>query len=347
MSRQTTLQKAAGALSSIDEPFRVMTSLLFLVALASDRHSNVRMPPGAYWRLGPEPTGAQLNALLAELEAGCPYQLEGALATASLSTAGPSVLGTTFKYICRFLTDDRDRERDIFGAAFMAGQSLSAAQRLGAFHTPSCLTELIAKMAAAVPAAAAVPVDEGSADADGTTDPSGAELDVSALAPAAWVIEPSCGTGAMILSAIDEAIAAYGPAVAQSITYIGVELNPASARLARMNMVLAGAADQSEIFCGDGLTRDIVARCTTTGRTMAVVFDLCVANPPFGGGGVNVASLVAGEPFVIPERLLDRPVVVPAGFTPRKRPAPVDAPPPPHPEPRAGEQLGFDIPDAA
>ena len=79
---------------------------------------------------------------------------------------------------------------------------------------------------------------------------------------------------------------------------------------------------------------------------MTVVFDLCIANPPFGGAGVNVASLVAGEPFVIADRLLDRPVAVPAGFTPRKRPAPVDAPPT-TPEPRAGEQLGFDIPDAA
>ena len=325
MSRHTTLQKAAGALSSIDEPFRAMTSLLFLVALASDRHSNVGMPPGAYWRLGPEPTGAQINALLADLEAACPYQLDGALATASLNTAGPAALRGTFKYLCRFLTDDRERDRDIFGAAFMAGQSLSAAQRLGAFHTPTCLTEVIATMAAAA---------------------TGTGTDGSGLSPTAWVIEPSCGTGAMILSAIDEAIARYGPAVAQSITYIGVELNPASARLARMNMVLAGAADQSEIFCGDGLTQDIVGRCTTTGRTMVVVFDVCLANPPFGGAGVNVASLVAGEPFVISERLLDRPVAVPDDFTPRTRPAPAAAPPPPRPEPRAGEQLGFDIPDA-
>ena len=77
MSRQTTLQKAAGALSSIDEPFRVMTSLLFLVALASDRHSNVGMPAGAYWRLGPEPTGEQLNALLADLEGGMPVPARG------------------------------------------------------------------------------------------------------------------------------------------------------------------------------------------------------------------------------------------------------------------------------
>ena len=331
MSRQTTLQKAAGALSSLDEPFRVMTSLLFLVALASDRHSYVGMPAGAYWRLGPEPTGEQLNALLAELEAGCPYQLEGALVTTSLSTAGPSMLSATFKYICQFLLDDRERERDIFGAAFMAGQSLSAAQRLGAFHTPSCVTDLIAKMAGA-----------------GAGPGSAAGGDVCGLAPAAWVIEPSCGTGAMILSAIDEAIATYGAEIAQSITYIGVELNPASARLARMNMVLAGAAAQSEIFCGDALTRDIVARCTSTGRTMTVVFDLCIANPPFGGAGVNIASLVAGDPFVIADRLLDRPVAVPAGFTPRKRPAPVHAPPTPtQPEPRAGEQLGFDIPDAA
>jgi N-6 DNA Methylase len=329
MSRQTTLQKAAGALCSIDASFRAMTSLLFLVALASDRHSNVGMPAGAYWRLGPEPSGEQLNTLLAELEAACPYQLEDALATASLNAAPVAALRGTFKYICRFLLGD-DRERDIFGAAFMAGQSLSAAQRLGAFHTPTCLTEAIAAMAAAAIG------DGGDSAGDG-----------SALAPTAWVIEPSCGTGAMILSAIDKAIATYGPDVAQSITYIGVELNPASARLARMNMVLAGAADQSEIFCGDGLTRDIVARCTTTGRTMAVVFDLCLANPPFGGAGVNVASLVAGEPFVIPERLLDRPVAVPDDFTPRTRTAPVEAPTPPCPEPRPGEQLGFDIPDAA
>ena len=347
MSRQTTLQKAAGALSSIDEPFRVMTSLLFVVALASDRHSNVGMPPGAYWRLGPEPTGEQLNALLAELEAACPYQLDGALATASLDTAAPAVLRATFKYICRFLDDERERDRDIFGAAFMAGQSLSAAQRLGAFHTPTCVTELQAKISATSGAPASAVAEEASVDATGSSDAESAAVHGSALAPTAWVIEPSCGTGAMILSAIDEAIATYGPAVAQSITYIGVELNPASARLARMNMVLAGAADQSEIFCGDGLTRDIIARCTTTGRTMAVVFDLCLANPPFGGAGVNIAALVAGEPFVIPDRLLDRPVAVPDGFTRRERPQPADAPPPLRPEPRAGEQLGFDIPDAA
>jgi type I restriction-modification system DNA methylase subunit len=304
-----------------------MTSLLFLVALASDRHSNVGMPAGAYWRLGPEPTGEQLNALLAELEAACPHQLEDALATVSLTAAPVAALRGTFKYICRFLLSD-DRERDIFGAAFMAGQSLSAAQRLGAFHTPTCVTEAIAAMVA---------IGNGGGDS---------VVSGGALAPTAWVIEPSCGTGAIILSAIDKAIATYGPDVAQSITYIGVELNPASARLARMNMVLAGAAEQSAIFCGDGLTRDIIARCTTTGRTMTVVFDLCLANPPFGGAGVNVASLVAGEPFVIPERLLDRPVAVPDDFTPRARTAPVDAPPP-RPEPRPGEQLGFDIPEAA
>jgi hypothetical protein len=319
MSRVTTLQRAAGALCSIDDPFRVMTSLLLLVALASERHSNVGMPAGAYWGLGPEPTGEQLNALLGDLEAGCPHQLEGALATDSLATARPDALRGAFKHICRFLTDRHEHERDIFGAAFMEGQSMSAQQRLGAFHSPGCLTAMIAKMA-------------------GAGGP---------VAPASWLIEPSCGTGAMLLSWIDEAIAAHGPLIAQSITYIGVELNPASARLARMNMVLAGAADQAEIFCGDALTRDIVALDTATGRTRRVMFDDCIGNPPFGGSGVNVRALVAGEPFVISDRLLDRPVAVPEGFTPRERCVPATAPPPGPPDPRPGEQLGFDIPDAA
>lgn len=315
--RKGPLLYAADALSGLRDPFGAMTSLVFLLALTSDEHSRAQPPESLWWtRLGPEPTGRQINAALAELEAGCPDHLEGALVHPGFDTIGQAALERAVGYVQKFLTHASTiGERDLFGMAFMQGQSLSQQQRMGAFYTPGCVGSMMATM--------------------------------SGPSPAEWVCEPACGTGSLILQMIDEAITEYGPVIAESITYIGIELDPVAARLTRMNMVLAGAAANSHIFCGNSLSRDIVAANPAANGALCVArFHLVVANPPFGTS-VRMSDLEPDEPFVIPDRLLNRPVAVPSGYElPADDPAQPDAPAPePRVLPRVGEQLGFELQD--
>lgn len=267
MPKNSALQRATSALQRLPDPFRGMTSLLFVCA--------------AHDASGADPTdevpaAAEFNPVLRELEAACPDHLDGALVIDGIENVRQEDLAEALKHI-RAVLARKDRDRDLFGMAFMEGQSLSSQQALGAFYTPTSVSQLIAQM--------------------------------NAPNPLDWVLEPACGTGSLLLAAMDQARQQHGPIVADSITYIGIELDRSSARLARMNMVLNGAARNSHIFCGDALTSPLMARNEAAGGELCpIAFDVVVANPPFGG---KVRSLEPTEPFVIPDRLMNRPVPVP------------------------------------
>lgn len=221
------------------------------------------------------PDGADINRTCEAIEAMTPDHLAGALVIPGLEDVKPTAITEAFKYIEAYLAS-ADRARDVFAVAFMEAQAMSAAQAMGSFFSPDAIGQMMSQML----------LPE----------------------PADWVYEPACGSGSLMLSMIDYATDKYGPEIARSITYIGVELDRRSARLARMNMVLAGAAAQSHIFCGNALTSPIVAaNAARGGELWRIAFDLVVANPPFG---TKVRSLEPTDPFVIPDRLLNRPVAV-------------------------------------
>lgn len=272
MKKHDPMRRAVEALQGGRDPFAAMTSLLFL---ASITHEHAGRPLTEL--IGPEPTAAALNEILAGVEAEHPDHLAGALVAPQLADVSQRAITECLAYVQKFLDRrDREQQRDIFGTAFMDAQALSTQQALGAFHSPPCIGALLAKL--------------------------------TMVQPAMWVLEPTCGTGALLLEMIDDAVERYGPVVAESITYIGVELDPAAARLARMNMVLARQAANSHIFCGNTLTHDIVA--PDGERLRHVQFHHSIGNPPFGAR-VRLSERM-DDPFVIPDRLLHRRVVVPS-----------------------------------
>lgn len=276
MKKHDPMRRAVEALQGGSEPFAAMTSLLFLASITHERAGTPLTD-----LIGPEPTAADLNEILEGLERQFPDHLGGALVAPQLADVRQSAIAECLTYVQRFL-DQRDpvQQRDIFGTAFMDAQAHSTKQALGAFHSPPCIGQLMARM-------------------------------VIAPEPAQWVYEPTCGTGALLLAVIDEAVERLGPVVAESITYIGVELDPRAARLARMNMVLARQSANSHIFCGNTLAHDIVApNASEGGRLHRIEFHCCIGNPPFGGS-VKLPE-VMDDPFVIPDRLLNRPIAVPS-----------------------------------
>lgn len=50
-------------------------------------------------------------------------------------------------------------------------------------------------------------------------------------APGEWVLEPSCGSGVLLLSAVQALRERHGPQVARSLTLVGIELDARGARL--------------------------------------------------------------------------------------------------------------------
>ena len=74
------------------------------------------------------------------------------------------------------------------------------------------------------------------------------------------VLDLGTGTGCLLLAALSELPAAWG---------VGIERNPAAARLARANAVRAGMAGRCAMVCGDWA------------EAIAGRFDLILSNPPY------------------------------------------------------------------
>jgi hypothetical protein len=105
------------------------------------------------------------------------------------------------------------------------------------------------------------------------------------------VLDPSCGSGGLLMAALRNAELQASKATAQSVRFFGNDLNPRMVETSRLNFVLHGL-DPGSVLEGDGLDFPRLAGA----RSEVIVspneyfwdwhpgpFDYVVANPPFAG----------------------------------------------------------------
>ncbi len=100
------------------------------------------------------------------------------------------------------------------------------------------------------------------------------------------VLDLGTGTGCLLLAALSEFPLAWG---------LGVELSPASARLARDNARCCGLAHRAALLC---------ANWADAIRLGGAEFDLVLSNPPYIAGG-DIAGLMPEVALHEPRRALD------------------------------------------
>lgn len=268
-----------GSLSGTAQAFDVACALVFLHALSSPAHP-AGPPPGLHWEaLASDPDPATVKRALKLVEDRENGLLDGmAQDLSALDDLPASALAGAMRCVEALsrASQATSQPADAFGSLYMVTSGLSAQQARGQFYTPGPVASLLAAML------------------DGPM-------------PGQWVLDDACGTGGLLLAAIEHARATLGEPFASSITFIGVELSARSSRLARMNLALAAAGHQAHVFAGDSLAQVVCAH-DSDGELREVRFDRILANPPFGK--VRTAA-TAGSPLLIPDRLLNRPVVVP------------------------------------
>ncbi len=104
--------------------------------------------------------------------------------------------------------------------------------------------------------------------------------------------DPTCGSGGLLLQVLDEARRIHGDA-ARSLTLFGQELNPETWAIARMNMLLHGAAGVATIERGDTLKEPKFLDGDGIRH-----FDVIIANPPFSPKNWGHERLKnEGDPF--------------------------------------------------
>lgn len=98
-------------------------------------------------------------------------------------------------------------------------------------------------------------------------------VQILAPQPGETIYDPTCGTGGMLISALDEVKRSGGEH--RTLRLYGQERNHMTASIARMNLVLHGV-DDFDIARGDTL-----ARPTFTEHDRLRTFDVVLANPPY------------------------------------------------------------------
>jgi type I restriction enzyme M protein len=110
--------------------------------------------------------------------------------------------------------------------------------------------------------------------------------------PGETAYDPTCGSGGLLLQILDEARRERGDA-ARTITLFGQELNPETWAIARMNMLLHGAAGVATIERGDTLKEPKFLDGDGIRH-----FDVIIANPPFSPKNWGHERLKnEGDPF--------------------------------------------------
>jgi hypothetical protein len=271
-------RRLIGTLQGTSQPFDLACALVFVHALSST-HTPAGPPPGMDWdQLTADPDAAQIMlalSLVQERENGLLDGMVEDLPALARLDAGTLAAAMGAVEALAAVSESMTHRWDAFGALYLMTSGLSAQQARGEFYTPAGVAQMLAQMQG--------PPRTGQ-----------------------WVIDPACGTGALLLSAIDHARQTLGEPLASSITFIGVELSHRSSMLARMNLALAAAGHQAHVLRGDSLAQAVCSH-DPAGDLREVVFDQSLANPPFGKAPVSHRR---GEPLLIPDRLLNRRVAV-------------------------------------
>lgn len=276
-------------LRSHRSPRDLATSLVFLHELSHPAWPT-GPTPGCSWsdlrRGDPMTLTERIAAALKAEEARFPEQLDGIFEHSSPEAVTVSELDQAMNVV-EILSGQMDSRAaagvpfsghgDFLGTVHEGASSKWSKQATGEFFTPGSLAGLLAAMCPAN--------------------------------PGDWVYEPTAGAGHLLLASIEASRRELGDTLATSITYVAIELS-SSARLCRMNLVLAGAADQAVVFRANALTSAIVGRDRDSGQLRKLQFSCILANPPFGKvpKGTLEEEITVLE---VPGRLLNRRIPMP------------------------------------
>ena len=219
-------------------------------------HANERfnLPQGTHWRdirEKPVNVGAALQKAMREIERANPNTLSRIFGSADW--------GNKEKFTDELLKDmiegfsfvslgNKDVKTDILGDAYeyLVGKFADVTRRkkAGEFYTPRSVVQMMVEI----------------------LDPQENES----------IYDPACGTGGMLLAAIDHVKRSGGDPRTFLGNIYGQEKNLTTASIARMNLVLHGIMDFS-IEKGDTLRNPAF----TDGSSRLAAFDCVIANPPF------------------------------------------------------------------
>lgn len=236
-----------------------------------DAYHDLRIPEGATWdeviRTDPDRLGTALNDALRGIASANPRQLAGVFDYTDFNNRKalpPENLAQVVRHFDALgpLTKARVPP-DMLGQAYewlIAKFAAAAGKAGGEFYTPEPVGVLGARILAPPPEATAY--------------------------------DPTCGSGGLLLHLRQEAFRLHGNR-ARALTLFGQELKPTTWAIARMNMLLHGAAGAATIEQGDTL----LAPAFLSGGELRK-FDLIIANPPFSSKNWGHDRFKAGgDPF--------------------------------------------------
>ena len=234
-------------------------------------YHSIIVPAGHFWddvrSTDTEGLGKALNDALREIGRANPKQLAGVFENLDFNNKTALPADDLRSIVDHFhklgpLTNERVTP-DMLGEAYewlIATFAARAGKGGGEFYTPAMVGKLGARLLA-----------------PGPTDET---------------YDPTAGSGGLLLQVLDEACRLHG-AKARGAAIFGQEVNPETWAMARMNMLLHGAAGAATIEQGDTLKAPKFLRGTAL-RT----FELIIANPPFSPKNWGHDWLKkAGDPF--------------------------------------------------
>ena len=213
------------------------------------------IPPGCHWndvRATPINVGAALAHAMREIERANPdtlYRVFGAADWGNREILTDEILKDLIEGMSRATLGNRDVTTDILGDGYeyLIGEFADVARRkkAGEFYTPRSVVRMMVDI----------------------LDPQEGES----------IYDPACGTGGMLLGAIDHVQRAGGDARTFFGRIYGQEKNLTTSAIARMNLVLHGIEDFNIIR--EDTLRSPAFTDPATGRL--ATFDCVIANPPF------------------------------------------------------------------
>lgn len=213
------------------------------------------IPEGAHWRDVRETStnvGAALNHAMREIEMSNPdtlYRVFGTADWGNREMLTDEILKDLIEALSRVRLGNQAVSSDILGDAYeyLIGKFADVTRRkkAGEFYTPRSVVRMMVEL----------------------LDPQEGET----------IYDPACGTGGMLLGAIEHVERAGNDARTLRGKLFGQEKNLTTASIARMNLVLHGVED-FQIVRGDTL-RDPAFTDSATGGLAQ--FDCVIANPPF------------------------------------------------------------------
>ena len=214
-----------------------------------------RVPAGCHWkdiRETPANVGAALSHAMRAIERANPdtlYRVFGAADWGNLEMLTDEILKDLIEGLSEVSLGNRVASSDILGDAYeyLIGKfaDITKRKKAGEFYTPRSVVRLMVDL----------------------LDPKEGES----------IYDPACGTGGMLLGAIEHVQRAGGDARTFFGKIYGQEKNLTTSSIARMNLVLHGIEDV-QIVREDTLRSPAFTDSSTGGLA---TFDCVIANPPF------------------------------------------------------------------